>query len=224
MDQLAAASVENRRMTGVGIFVDLLISKKAARVNQINTEISEGYRTLLDAPRDLVGFTLFIREGYLSFLEGYTFGDVKWPAEPMEKWLLLVEDNKHAAEMSSDTEKVMPKPAAPSLTDTERRKLEAQLREQLRQDCDEARRIGYNPALFLVMMSRHGPVEACRQVVVASKIPDGFMRLLELGRLELTAEATILRGAWRALFSEAVLEQAQSRLIAYGRKDLAIHH
>ena len=69
--------------------MDLLIGEKAARVDQINIEISEGYRTLLNAPCDLVGFTLFIREGYLSFLEGYTFGGVRWPDELMEKWLIF---------------------------------------------------------------------------------------------------------------------------------------
>jgi hypothetical protein len=89
LDQFAAARVENRRMTGVGVFVDLLIVGHAAGVEQVNTEISESYRTRLDAPRDLVGFTLFIRNGYLSFLEGYTFGDGKWPAEPIEDWLAL---------------------------------------------------------------------------------------------------------------------------------------
>jgi hypothetical protein len=61
----------------VGLFIDLLITGKAARIDRINAEISEGYRTILGAPCDLVGFTLFIHEGYLSFLEGYTFGDVR---------------------------------------------------------------------------------------------------------------------------------------------------
>jgi hypothetical protein len=91
--QLATAGVEKRRFTGVGVFVDLLISGAAARVDKIDSEISEGYRTSLDAPCDLVGFTLFIRNGCLSFLEGYTFGDVKWPAEPLEKWLVFKATN-----------------------------------------------------------------------------------------------------------------------------------
>jgi len=89
LDQLAVARVQNRRMTGVGIFVNLLIPERAARVDEIDTEISECYRTLLSAPRDLIGFTLFIREGHLSFLEGYTFGDAKWPDDAMEDWLIL---------------------------------------------------------------------------------------------------------------------------------------
>ena len=88
-DQLAAVQVEKRRLTGVGVFVDLHIPGNVAAVDQINTEICEDYRTLLDTPGDLVGFTLFIRNGYLSFLEGYTFGDVHWPDELLEKWLVL---------------------------------------------------------------------------------------------------------------------------------------
>jgi hypothetical protein len=89
LDQLAVARVEHRRITGVGVFVDLLIPGNAACVDQINTEISEGYRTVLAAPGDLVGFTLFIRKGYLSFLEGYTFGAVEWPNQPMGDWLVF---------------------------------------------------------------------------------------------------------------------------------------
>jgi hypothetical protein len=89
LDQLAGARVDKRRMTGVGVFVDLVLAGNADRVDQINSEISESYPTLLVPPCDLVGFTLFIRGGYLSFLEGYTFGDVKWPDDLMGKWLVL---------------------------------------------------------------------------------------------------------------------------------------
>ena len=89
LHQLSVACVENRRRTGVGVFVDLIIPGNAAHADQINTEISEDYQTVFDAPCDLVGFTLFIRNGYLSFLEGYTFGDVGWPDDPMENWLIF---------------------------------------------------------------------------------------------------------------------------------------
>jgi hypothetical protein len=89
LDQLAVTRVEQRRMTGVGIFVDLLIPGEVNCVDQINTEISEDYPTRLGPPCDLVGFTLFIRKGYLSFLEGYTLADVQWPDELMENWLVF---------------------------------------------------------------------------------------------------------------------------------------
>ena len=91
LDQLSVAGVENRRTTGVGVFVDLIIPGNVAYVDQINTEISEDYQTVFDAPCDLVGFTLFIRNGYLSFLEGNTFGDVRWPAAAMDEWLIFDE-------------------------------------------------------------------------------------------------------------------------------------
>jgi hypothetical protein len=89
LNQLELARVKGRRHTGVGVFVNLLIGANAAAVDRINTEISEDYRTSLGAPLDLVGFTLFIRNGYLSFLEGYTFGDAKWPDGLIEDWLVL---------------------------------------------------------------------------------------------------------------------------------------
>ena len=87
--QLAGARVDRRRRTGVGIFVDLSVLQSTPRVDRINAELSAGYRTSLPAPADLVGCTLFIRDGALSFLEGYSYGDAAWPAEPMENWLIV---------------------------------------------------------------------------------------------------------------------------------------
>jgi hypothetical protein len=108
------------------------------------------------------------------------------------------------------------------LNPDQRRPLERQLYEQLRQDCDEADRLGYHPTLFRQMLSKDGPVAACRQVIMTTKIPDGFMKLLMLNRLDLTAEATVLRRPWRSLFGDAVLAEAVKRLTAYGRPDLAV--
>jgi len=54
------------------------------------------------------------------------------------------------------------------------------------------------------------------------KIPDGFLTLFEKQRLDLTAEATVLRGPWKALFQSHELETARERLRKYGRPDLAI--
>jgi hypothetical protein len=87
--QLGVARVNKRRPTGVGIFIDLSVPQGAPRVDRINAELSAGYRTSFAAPADLVGFTLFIRDGLVSFLEGYTYGDAAWPEEPMEAWLIL---------------------------------------------------------------------------------------------------------------------------------------
>src|SRR4051794_6014628 len=67
--------------------------------------------------------------------------------------------------------------AAP-MTNVERRRLEALLFQQLRSDIDECRRIGYRGTAFSRMMAKYGPIEACRKVIVASKLPDGFLKLL----------------------------------------------
>ncbi|WP_156464291.1 hypothetical protein [Afipia sp. Root123D2] len=109
-----------------------------------------------------------------------------------------------------------------ALPDAERRKLEAQLHEQLRQDCDQSEAIGYRPKIFRQMLAESGPVEACLRVIMTDKIPDGFITLLEKKRLDLTAEATILRGPWRVLFQSTELDRARNRLRQYGRPDLAV--
>jgi hypothetical protein len=72
------------------------------------------------------------------------------------------------------------------------------------------------------MMAVSGPISACEQVILSQKIPDGFLTLLELKRLDLTAEATVLRGPWKSLFGDEVLEAARKRLRDYQHSDLAV--
>jgi hypothetical protein len=107
------------------------------------------------------------------------------------------------------------------LTDAQYRLLEAQLRERLRQVCEEYIKIGYRPADFLSLLTGIGAVAACRTVIASTKIPDGFLRLLNLRRLELTTEATVLGGPWKVLFEDEILEAARHRLRLYKRPDLA---
>jgi hypothetical protein len=96
LDQIASLKFDTRHMTGTGYYVTFSNPKELPRLDQLNTELTEGLKTSLKSPADLVGFTLFIRDGYLSSFEGYTFGDVRWPEEPMENWLVVdaVLDNR----------------------------------------------------------------------------------------------------------------------------------
>jgi hypothetical protein len=55
----------------------------------VNTVLSTDFETKLPSPQDLVGFTLFIDGGFMTSFEGYTFGDVRWPDEPIENWLVF---------------------------------------------------------------------------------------------------------------------------------------
>lgn len=71
------------------------------------------------------------------------------------------------------------------------------------------------------MLANSGPVGASIQVIMSDRIADGFITLLELQRLDLTVESTVIRGPWKCLFDESVLERARLRLRKYGRADLA---
>ena len=94
LDRIGSLEFEARHMTGTGYYVKFSNPMDLPPINELNTELSKDLRTSLEAPAELVGFTLFVRNGYLSSFEGYTFGDVRWPVEPMENWLSLVEDEK----------------------------------------------------------------------------------------------------------------------------------
>ncbi|HEX3882146.1 MAG TPA: hypothetical protein VHW66_05775 [Stellaceae bacterium] len=87
--QLATVRAGVRQMTGTGYYLDLLVGENVPGLDRMNGDASDGYKTKLASPADLVGFTIFVRDGYLSWFEGYTFGDAAWPDGPIEKWLRL---------------------------------------------------------------------------------------------------------------------------------------
>jgi hypothetical protein len=89
LDRIQSLKFEIRRMTGTGYYVNFSNSQDLHSVNTLDTELSRELRTTLPPPHDVVGFTLFIREGYLNSFEGYTFGDVRWPKGLMENWLIF---------------------------------------------------------------------------------------------------------------------------------------
>ena len=87
--QLSRLQFDERHPTGVGFWEIFTTRDPANQVDDVNNEITEFVNTSLASPADTVGFTLFIRNGYLSSFEGYTFGNVKWPEGLMENWLVL---------------------------------------------------------------------------------------------------------------------------------------
>lgn len=75
---------------------------------------------------------------------------------------------------------------------------------------------GYRPTYFLRMLENYGPVNTATQLATANKFHEGFTKLWELGRLDLTVEAIMLRDPHRELFPKEVLAKASSRLKALG--------
>jgi hypothetical protein len=77
----------------------------------------------------------------------------------------------------------------------------------------------YRPTYFLRMLKNYGPVSTTTQLATADKFHEGFTKLWELGRLDLTVEAIMLRDPYSALFPKEVLAKASSRLKALGYKE-----
>lgn len=79
--QFDRAKVVRREFSGVGFFTHFEIPSDVARLpGQRSFELGDVHADMpgLAAP---VGFILFIRDGAIDFLEGYTYGDDVWPEE-----------------------------------------------------------------------------------------------------------------------------------------------
>lgn len=75
---------------------------------------------------------------------------------------------------------------------------------------------GYKASKFFNLVDDLGGIEAARRLVGAPNPSEGFTVLWELGRLDLTVEALMLRPEFRGLFTRELLERAQSRLGDHG--------
>ena len=81
----------------------------------------------------------------------------------------------------------------------------------------EAKGIGYTPSLFRRMLHEQGALRTARQLINASRPSDGYTRLWELGRLDLSVEAVVYNNAeWHSLFTDDELQRCRKRLADYG--------
>ena len=71
---------------------------------------------------------------------------------------------------------------------------------------------GYWPTYFLRAVRNHGGPDYARQLLHAEGTSSGFQRLADAGRLDLTAEALILRSEFEPLFTEEERSIAARRL------------
>lgn len=79
-EQLRTCSVRKREMTGCGFFTELEVDRTlaAAPTNVEKLRIGDAEARITGLEHG-AGFVLFVREGYLDMLEGYSF-DEPWPA------------------------------------------------------------------------------------------------------------------------------------------------
>jgi len=79
--QINFLDVTNRKMTGVGFFTDLRLNDATHRVSIQKLVItSVGVKFSVISPTAM-GFAVFIENGAITMLEGYTFGNERWPDE-----------------------------------------------------------------------------------------------------------------------------------------------
>ena len=76
---------------------------------------------------------------------------------------------------------------------------------------EEAAQFGYRPTRFLEMVNSSGGIATAQQLL-RNGPSDGFTRLWEEGRLDLSVEAIVLQERWAPLFTEEELATARLRL------------
>lgn len=75
---------------------------------------------------------------------------------------------------------------------------------------------GYNASRFLQMISSKGALIAAKQLISKPGGTEGFTTLWEHGRLDLSAEAHVLKPEYFELFTDAERQLCKDRLEAFG--------
>ena len=77
--------------------------------------------------------------------------------------------------------------------------------------------VGYNATIFLRMLDEHGGLATAKYLVNSPKPSEGYTRLYEFGRLDLTVEAMIVEySRWHLMFVPEEIARAKARLKVYG--------
>lgn len=80
--QLQAAAILKREFSGVGFFTTFKLPDPYPPLPSVSKNMEIGDVTAeIPGLEGGAGFILFVREGGLDFLEGYTFGTEEWPKE-----------------------------------------------------------------------------------------------------------------------------------------------
>ena len=81
---------------------------------------------------------------------------------------------------------------------------------------DAKEQCGYTATRFHRMLCDRGGLGTARYLLAARDVSDGFTKLWEFGRLDLTVECVVLSSKYRGLFSDEELRSARKRLRDYG--------
>jgi len=74
---------------------------------------------------------------------------------------------------------------------------------------------GYHATRFIQMLNQQGAVETVTALIHSTEPSEGYTKLWELRRLDLSVEALSLRAEWQELFTDEDREAATARLNSY---------
>ena len=80
--------------------------------------------------------------------------------------------------------------------------------------------LGYNATRFLGMVSEHGGLATAKILLAADGVSEGYVKLVENQRLDLSVEAVILEREWWPWFSDLERATAVRRLKKYEYRGL----
>jgi hypothetical protein len=83
---------------------------------------------------------------------------------------------------------------------------------------DAKRECGYVATRFLQMLAEKGGVSTAKNLITKEGGTEGFAKLWECGRLDLSIEALILRKEYQELFTEEEKRLCKDRLLKFGYK------
>ena len=94
-----------------------------------------------------------------------------------------------------------------------RRNLESAFHQKMLDVYEKAKtECNYNAARFHQMVQERGGFDTAKKLLASNHYPEGLTRLWELGRLDISMEATILGDPWCSLFTSEEIAIAKKRL------------
>lgn len=76
--------------------------------------------------------------------------------------------------------------------------------------------VGYNASRFLQLISEKGGLIAAKQLISKENGTEGFAKLWEMKRLDLSVEALVLKEEYSELFTQEEKFMCKNRLTEYG--------
>lgn len=95
--------------------------------------------------------------------------------------------------------------------------LEKQFEEELIKNCEMGKKeCGYTPTRFLQTIEKFGGVKTAKEILRKGRLSDGFDKLQEAGRIELTMEALVCKSKYGELFTDDEVNSCYEVLCEHG--------